>query len=59
MWGWIAWSLGGKKGLRESCCADRGAESLQVPDEIMALLAKDQISFWLDEVLQNLISATV
>src|SRR5271157_675850 len=56
MWGWIAWSLGGKKGYEILRKQD---ESRVAPgaDEIMALLAEGPNLILLDEVLQYLISA--
>src|SRR5271166_6440294 len=57
MWGWIAWSLGGKKGYELLRKQD---ESRVAPgaDEIMALLAEGPNLILLDEVLQYLISAS-
>jgi hypothetical protein len=56
MWGWIAWSLAGKKGYEILRKQD---ESRVAPgaDEIMALLAEGPNLISLDEVLQYLISA--
>src|SRR5271166_3181144 len=56
LWGWIAWSLGGKKGYEILRKQD---ESRVAPgaDEIMALLAEGPNLILLDEVLQYLISA--
>ncbi len=56
LWGWIAWSLGGRKGyelLREQ------DEARVAPggDDILALLAEGPNLILLDEVLQYLISA--
>jgi hypothetical protein len=56
MWGWIAWSLGGKKGYELFKSQD---ESRVAPggDEILALLADGPNLILLDEVLNYLISA--
>src|SRR5271157_518646 len=56
MWGWIAWSLGGKKGYELLRKQD---ESRVAPgaDEILALLAEGPNLILLDEVLPYLISA--
>ncbi|MCS6954636.1 MAG: DUF499 domain-containing protein, partial [Bryobacteraceae bacterium] len=56
MWGWIAWSLGGKKGYDILRKQD---ESRVAPggDEILALLAEGPNLILLDEVLNYLISA--
>ena len=56
MWGWIAWSLGGKKGYEIMRQQD---ETRVAPgaDEIMTLLAEGPNLILLDEVLQYLISA--
>lgn len=56
MWGWIAWSLGGKEGYevlrsQDECRVAPGA------DEILQLLAKGPNLILLDEVLNYLISA--
>ena len=57
MWGWIAWSLGGKKGY-EILRAQDEARVAPGADEIMALLAEGPNLILLDEVLQYLISAS-
>jgi len=56
MWGWVAWSLGGKKGYEILRKQD---ESRVAPggDEILALLAEGPNVILLDEVLNYLISA--
>src|SRR5262249_48022684 len=56
MWGWIAWSLGGKEGYERFRLQD---ENLVAPggDEIIALLGNEQNVILLDEVLNYLISA--
>ena len=56
MWGWIAWSLGGKKGYEMMREQD---ETRVAPgaDEIIKLLAEGPNLILLDEVLQYLISA--
>ena len=56
MWGWIAWSLGGKKSYEIMRQQD---ENRVAPgaDEIMTLLAEGPNLILLDEVLQYLISA--
>jgi hypothetical protein len=56
MWGWIAWSLGGKKGYEIMRKQD---ETRVAPgaDEIIPLLAEGPNLILLDEVLQYLISA--
>jgi hypothetical protein len=56
MWGWIAWSLGGKKGYEIMREQD---ETRVAPgaDEIIRLLAEGPNLILLDEVLQYLISA--
>jgi predicted AAA+ superfamily ATPase len=56
MWGWIAWSLGGKKGYEIVRQQD---ETRVAPgaDEIITLLAEGPNLILLDEVLQYLISA--
>ena len=56
MWGWIAWSLGGKEGYeilrsQDECRVAPGG------DEILQLLAKGPNLILLDEVLNYLISA--
>ena len=56
VWGWIAWSLGGKEGYevlrsQDECRVAPGA------DEILELLAKGPNLILLDEVLNYLISA--
>src|SRR5438132_6227285 len=55
MWGWIAWSLGAKKGY-ELLRAQDEARIAPGADEIMALLAEGPNLILLDEVLQYLIS---
>jgi hypothetical protein len=55
MWGWIAWSLGGKKGYEIMRQQDE-ARVAPGADEIMALLADGPNLILLDEVLQYLIS---
>ena len=55
MWGWIAWSLGGKKGFEIMRKQDE-ARVAPGADEIMALLAEGPNLILLDEVLQYLIS---
>ena len=55
MWGWIAWSLGGKKGYEIMRQQDE-ARVAPGGDEIMALLAEGPNLILLDEVLQYLIS---
>jgi hypothetical protein len=55
MWGWIAWSLGGKKGYEIMRQQDE-ARVAPGADEIMALLADGPSLILLDEVLQYLIS---
>lgn len=55
MWGWIAWSLGGKKGYEIMRQQDE-ARVAPGADEIMALLAQGPNLILLDEVLQYLIS---
>ena len=55
MWGWIAWSLGGKKGYEIMRQQDE-ARVAPGADEIMALLAEGPNLILLDEVLQYLIS---
>jgi hypothetical protein len=56
LWGWIAWSLGGKKGYELLRTQD---ENRIAPgaDEILALLAEGPNLILLDETLQYLISA--
>ncbi len=56
MWGWIAWSLGGKQGYEHFIVQD---ENRVAPggDEIIALLGNNQNLILLDEVLNYLISA--
>src|SRR5579864_965977 len=56
MWGWIAWSLGGKKGYEIMRQQD---ETRVAPgaDEIISLLKEGPNLILLDEVLQYLISA--
>jgi hypothetical protein len=56
MWGWIAWSLGGKKGYEIMRKQDE-ARVAPGADEIMTLLAEGPNLILLDEVLQYLISA--
>jgi Protein of unknown function (DUF499) len=55
MWGWIAWSLGGKKGYEIMRKQDE-ARVAPGADEIMALLTEGPNLILLDEVLQYLIS---
>jgi predicted AAA+ superfamily ATPase len=55
MWGWIAWSLGGKK-VYEMMRNQDEARVAPGADEIMALLAEGPNLILLDEVLQYLIS---
>jgi hypothetical protein len=55
MWGWIAWSLGGKKGYEVMRKQDE-ARVAPGADEIMALLAEGPNLILLDEILQYLIS---
>src|SRR3984885_11019061 len=55
MWGWIAWSLGGKKGYEIMRTQDE-ARVAPGADEIIALLAEGPNLILLDEVLQYLIS---
>jgi hypothetical protein len=55
MWGWLAWSLGGKKGYEMMRQQDE-ARVAPGADEIMALLADGPNLILLDEVLQYLIS---
>lgn len=56
MWGWIAWSLGGKKGYEHLKAQD---ENRVAPgaDEIISLLGNEPNLILLDEVLNYLISA--
>jgi hypothetical protein len=56
MWGWIAWSLGGKKGYEILRKQDE-ARVAPGADEIITLLAEGPNLILLDEVLQYLISA--
>jgi hypothetical protein len=56
MWGWIAWSLGGKKGY-ELLRAQDEARVAPGGDDILALLADGPNLILLDETLQYLISA--
>ena len=56
MWGWIAWSLGGKTGYEIMRKQDE-ARVAPGADEIIALLAEGPNLILLDEVLQYLISA--
>lgn len=56
LWGWLAWSLGGKKGYELL----RGQDESRIApggDEILALLAEGPNLILLDETLQYLISA--
>src|SRR5713226_6156615 len=55
MWGWIAWSLGGKNGYDIMRKQDE-ARVAPGADEIIALLAEGPNLILLDEVLQYLIS---
>jgi hypothetical protein len=56
MWGWLAWSLGGKKGYEHLRAQD---EDRVAPgaDEIISLLGNEPNLILLDEVLNYLISA--
>jgi hypothetical protein len=56
MWGWIGWSLGGKKGY-ELLRAQDEARIAPGGDEILSLLGEDHNLILLDETLQYLISA--
>ena len=56
MWGWIAWSLGGKKSYEIMRKQDE-ARVAPGADEIITLLAEGPNLILLDEVLQYLISA--
>ncbi len=56
MWGWIAWSLGGKKGY-ELLRAQDEARVAPGGDEILKLLAEGPNLILLDETLNYLISA--
>lgn len=56
MWGWIAWSLGGKKGY-ELLRAQDEARVAPGADEILGLLAEGPNLILLDETLNYLISA--
>jgi hypothetical protein len=56
LWGWIAWSLGGKKGYEQLRAQDEGRVA-PGGDEILALLAEAPNLILLDETLQYLISA--
>ncbi len=56
VWGWIAWSLGGKKGYQVLKDQDE-ARVAPGGDEILALLAEGPNLILLDEVLNYLISA--
>lgn len=56
LWGWIAWSLGGKKGY-ELLRAQDERRIAPGADEILALLAEGPNLILLDETLQYLISA--
>ncbi len=56
LWGWIAWSLGGKKGYELLRSQDEGRVA-PGGDEILALLAEGPNLILLDETLQYLISA--
>ncbi|MCJ7543598.1 MAG: ATP-binding protein [Phycisphaerae bacterium] len=56
IWGWIAWSLGGKKGY-EILRAQDEARVSPGGDEILKLLAEGPNLILLDEVLNYLISA--
>jgi hypothetical protein len=56
LWGWIAWSLGGKKGYEQLRAQDEGRVA-PGGDEILALLAETPNLILLDETLQYLISA--
>src|SRR5438067_2488321 len=56
LWGWIAWSLGGKKGYEILRSQDEGRVA-PGGDEILALLAEGPNLILLDETLQYLISS--
>jgi len=56
MWGWIAWSLGGREGYELLKQQDQ-ARVAPGGDEILSLLAKGANLILLDEVLEYLISA--
>jgi len=56
MWGWIAWSLGGKDGY-EMLRAEDEARVAPGGDTLLQLLAKGPNLLLLDEVLEYLISA--
>jgi predicted AAA+ superfamily ATPase len=56
LWGWIAWSLGDRKGYELLRSQDEGRIAPGA-DEILALLAEGPNLILLDEVLQYLISA--
>jgi hypothetical protein len=56
LWGWIAWSLGGRKGYELLRAQDEGRIAPGA-DEILSLLAEGPNLILLDEVLQYLISA--
>ncbi len=56
LWGWIAWSLGGKKGYDLLRAQDEGRVA-PGGDAILALLAEGPNLILLDETLQYLISA--
>jgi hypothetical protein len=56
LWGWIAWSLGGKEAYESVRAQDEGRIALG-GDEILNLLGDQPNLILLDEVLQYLISA--
>lgn len=56
LWGWIAWSLGGKKGYELFRTQDE-ARVAPGGDEILTLLGENKNLILLDEVLNYLISA--
>jgi len=56
MWGWIAWSLGGKKGY-EMLREQDEARVAPGADALLALLKEGPNLILLDEVLEYLISA--
>ena len=58
MWGWIAWSLGGKKGYEIMRTQDE-ARVAPGADEIITLLAEGPNLILLDKVLQYLIIHSV
>jgi hypothetical protein len=56
LWGWVAWSLGGRKGYELLRAQDEGRIA-PGGDEILTLLAEGPNLILLDETLQYLISA--